>query len=766
MTAYKIDLYQNNRVRDVLPHRVFARSKWSDPWEEKPGVFCTMASWAASPNLPEATLHYRYGLGRQEGDSETSTWAPFDLPALAFVKIVFRARALDENETEGDVEWYGVAGRLVDQMAGRADNPASPDPTGPVDIVQQPVDMGVQTIHCVGMEWLLQQHQIHDSWVRWTTGTWDVVRNTRALAFGQNREPQRRPMGDPILQPSTYVFASGFRTLDECSQWFLADVAEYLLTWQVPRTDYSDPDDPDTWPVKWKLVDPDVVVPTKLARGLEVDGETTWSVLNRIIPRFRARGWRTVVNSNGTEDVVEVRPFSYLQTSLSLPDSTSAPGNTRQYTLATNLDYGTSLSIATDAFAKYDRVVARGGPYVMMWTQVLERQAEQEYTSAIPDTTGLLHFAARMVRRVRQYFGADGGRLTRFIVDKFSRRGTSSNPINGAGTFPIGWPVDSVVAAGTYPPSSSIYVACPAQNMRVLPTIPITSGGTYTATTPPADAATLDIRDGSPPQVFILPTYRSDGTLNATGATATVVNGAAAAQATSGMQRVGGPYSLLPVDDHSGAHELFSSGPNLAQAWTGSSLGRRFGGTPTAHETEFVIETTGSAGATRSTVHEVYTTIASDFGGQRLEIAVDVGAADPGTIVRTKVLDCGSAYQLHVAAKHTIVGVENHGTIPGDQKPVITSDPIILRDDRDELEAVAQAALAWYRQERRAVAFATSYLTTTIQVGDMVTEMVAGDSAVTVNSVVTQITLSQDIGGGVQRVEYSLAHAEMDLFPE
>jgi hypothetical protein len=759
MPTKTIDLYSANKARPVLAHKVYAKLNWGDAWEEKTGVFCTNATWACAPNFPEATLHYRYGLGRLNENSATTLWNEIDLPTLAYVKIVFRARKLDVDETEEDMIWVGVAGRLVDEVFGRGDTPGSPAPTGPLDIVQQPVDAGIQNINCVGLEWILQQHTIHDSWMDgWTSATHLVdrlKRVTTALVFGINKTTTKVVM--PLAtQPDVYVFNNGNRSLAQSTTWTIADALNHLLTFQVPRVS-NDLADAAAWATVWTLDDTAGVIPADEATGLNVDGETMWSVVSRLVPRQRARGW--YVGLNSTEDVIQIKTFSYLATALTLPDATTIPANLNKYDLAVNQDYGSSLSVSTDAFAKFDRVVARGGPLVTMWTSELKRETG-ETTPTVPSISGLLFAAARMVKRTAQWLGLDAGRLTRFTVGPAIRSAAAGAPHMDA--------IEAADGIPTPPLTQPSVLSCPAWNMRILSTIPVGREATYDGTTVPASAADLDIRDGIPPQVWIQPYLYEDGDYRQSSALANlnIINGAAATQgAVSPIRRVGGPYAIIPTDRPNGEYEITSGGAHFATAFPSLS----FTAAPTSDEQEFTVWTHSSTVTTvltkRSTIAAVYVTLASDFGGQRIEVTATAAGTPPTDLIRTKVIDCGNKFQLHMAAKNTIIDAQAHATISGQRKPVLQGEVDILRDDREALRKAAEMALEWYSQDRRAVSFSTSFLTSDIQIGHLVTKILSGSREITVNSVVTSISLSQEINTGMQRVSYELAHAEMDLYP-
>ena len=313
----------NGRKRlSVLGNRVYAKLKWEDPWDLKADVHATNVSWSAAPDMPSASLYYRYG--PRGGVNWGTALNPFSLPMLAYVKIEVDMYDPYDLSTK-TATWYGVAGRLVDKREGVELNDGDPSPT------YYPV--GTQTIECVGMEWLLSRSYIDRSWV--------MVDGIPSLAeHGHTFNDRGRGNQDATLRTVVIHLAKSWTrqipvfTSDPAATklWSTKTIVQYLLAAAAPRLGSSDTDHP----IQFKLRDTDTVLPTWDAPVVEAHGIAATTILNQLIARQRGMGYRYVVDTDDddpTSQTVWLEPFTFTDTAITLPSGNTLPANSRQFAI-------------------------------------------------------------------------------------------------------------------------------------------------------------------------------------------------------------------------------------------------------------------------------------------------------------------------------------------------------------------------------------------------------------------------------------------------
>ena len=87
----------------------------------------------------------------------------------------------------------------------------------------------------------------------------------------------------------------------------------------------------------------------------------------------------------------------------------------------------------------------------------------------------------------------------------------------------------------------------------------------------------------------------------------------------------------------------------------------------------------------------------------------------------------------------------------------------VLRDDRDRLRNILEAAGAWYGTDRRPMLIAFGSLEQTVQIGQLVTKLVIGNNEEEINTPITGITHSVSERGVMTRIETSYADADFRL---
>ena len=310
----------------------------------------------ASPSLPEATIYYRYGVGRPVG-GDAQEFEPFTLPSLGYVKIEFDAYDIQDSQTPLDqrqtkmLTWYGVVGQFSDKTDG-----------GSVQFDDRTVPSGYQQFRCVGLEWLLDRHYILDAQVNNQT-----VKH--APRFSSNRS------GDQ--------FANNMDQATAGDTWSTRQVANYLLKNQVTRGQSGLP------VINWELSNQQLL-PDFDRQNFEQHGFTTGSILRRLIARQRGYSWFVTVDE--ATNSARLTVFTFTDRDINLGGSGSQNQLLKNpigdFDLALNVDRTGNALFISDSFARYDRVRVIGSRATLTFTATPERVA---------DTSGLTDEAAEIV---------------------------------------------------------------------------------------------------------------------------------------------------------------------------------------------------------------------------------------------------------------------------------------------------------------------------------------------------------------------------------
>jgi len=139
--------------------------------------------------------------------------------------------------------------------------------------------------------------------------------------------------------------------------------------------------------------------------------------------------------------------------------------------------------------------------------------------------------------------------------------------------------------------------------------------------------------------------------------------------------------------------------------------------------------------------------------------ATDIADAD---LVREKVLYLGDKYRVDVLIRGTIFRVADSQALK------YTTATRLIRDDREALETIAERALAWYGEDRQAMAYRTTYLNSDIAIGRRIGVLKEPAGDVTINTVVTNVVfnfpVSQGPKPGLPTMDFQTQAAELDAF--
>jgi hypothetical protein len=143
------------------------------------------------------------------------------------------------------------------------------------------------------------------------------------------------------------------------------------------------------------------------------------------------------------------------------------------------------------------------------------------------------------------------------------------------------------------------------------------------------------------------------------------------------------------------------------------------------------------------------------------ENAAESGSSGSDELDRQKLIAVGDNYRLDRIAIGTIIGIN-----PQTGVPITFSSPEYVRDDRPQLAKIAKRALQWYGKDRKALHFSTSWVTDSLQLGNLLLAFNDGAESHTTNSVITQIVVTMPIAMDnppIPKIEYATSFAELDV---
>lgn len=690
-------------IHDAPTQAVYTRTNWADAWAPVADLWCPKVTWSGQPQLPSATLVWRYGRGLQFGATAFADIARQSLLGQ-YVKIEY---TIDGEATPS--VWYGI-------IAAKSETPDGAFVDGTVN---PRVPAGTQAFRALGLEWLLFDKSYIDHSMIWRNP--NEERLERAFGFntdnvnagGANRSTVKGPSGSYLFDESA-----------SADTWSSLDIVEYLLRHMTPR------DKDANRKLIFKLhssastIIPDFDVP--VING--VDGSTVGSVLNRIMDRRRLMGYTLDVDETADPDEIELRPYRLNDTAITLGGGTLA-ANADDVTLDFDAAIDVSfVQLSDDTAHKFERVTVRGaraigcfslsdpaGTLATHWTAGQETQyedaatADAEYPSDADDRDrreqmNRIARSADAVRPVYSWFGLpdswDG------MVDD----------ITGDTTDPVPWFPTDAVPANPEP----LY----SRDVVFLPRIPLKSGHDY-----------LDNQ---------IPT-------------ATIVDN------SGGVWEFLRPLVLFQEATFFGNDPRWVHGEKLNT--TAEALLRKFTVRCRPHDKRpiMVLDVVGApqhaiASADYSGPGDDSESPIDDMldfrDGMVLTVALEADRycqasfPDPITAtddtIRELVVDIGDEAQLHYVAKHTVTGINNAGKL----EPV--TDGGFIRDDRAALADIAETLYDWYDTDRQAFQFAYRQISGLFRVGDLIVEIGSGPTLQSVRSVITQVSFEMPEGRGAE----------------
>lgn len=703
MATRQLTLGLGDAAGEILGHRVYTRESWLEDWTLQEYVHCSQANWTTGDQLPTATLYYVYGWGALDGNAIQRV-NPFTLPTMAYVKIEFDVQDLEyDPEGEGDpvitLTWYGLAGTLIDQTGGISINDTEDPP--------KPVPQGVQQFQCVGMIWRLMQLKIHET--VWLDGG-TVKRSPGIATFNARGEGNKT--ASEYDQVSRGYTSPVFHELNNGSgtDWSVKTIVQYLLAEMRPFAGSGSQHE------RWKLTDPDNLLPTWASEPLDPTDQSIAELLTRLMSPQRGFGFVVDVEpEEGYADLITVTPFTYAASDITIGTSggRTIPENPNLIELTIHSDRGASVPVVTDAMSRFDVVRVLGAEATYTFTldgfnNLRKDWSTSEETAYVNGASGEVGFPAstelaaqqRWMRRARQ--APDLRHVWRHwhVFEGFA--GTSV----GIDEDAIGIPaLDNFASAAVfYPPLA-----------RLANESALIWGADYSADNLP----TIDDRNG----------YRPHGAYHYDSDTTEWVN-----YAERGNNR--------DLEDGVGKDPRYFV--NISPRDTYEPIGMLIeviGGQPhdidrsnfTGHSSDNISGTVPGLSWRQMQFTVTVTT------GERCYVRRPTTGLSGFQVLREKRIEAGNDFRLDFVADGTIVGVDINGD------PLERTQADYVRDDRDALEDIADLALAWYSDDRRAIEFTTSHVNGSILIGQMITILaypVDSDiDDIDVNTVVTKIQL-------------------------
>lgn len=349
-------------IRDAATYRVYARAKWTDPWQLAPYLYCDHVEFGMGERMSQAQFTWRYGDVMQPG---TTTWQPFGAVNLNgwYVKVEIDQPAPPDAEEEAaqPIRWYGIITDRVDRQDGA---PVSPEGGG------LRVPKGTQIYTALGMELLLKRTPIDFSvYQNALAGPDREIFIDRVLTFNEHdsRLPQEATRRNRTVGPGPQGCYNFTDDIAGGRYWSSADILQYLLTHLAPANLAEE----IIVPFVWDSATFAAFVPDWDAPRRDYTGRTLFDAFNDLLSRRRLRSWQVVVDEPEPEEeedevvnrvrlvVVAINEDEIEVNQLDLGGGTLAASE-RQFPLDFDAALDVDVELGFAVSQQFDRVIARG----------------------------------------------------------------------------------------------------------------------------------------------------------------------------------------------------------------------------------------------------------------------------------------------------------------------------------------------------------------------------------------------------------------------
>lgn len=756
-------LFFGDGIANDVSVSIYTKQRWAANWVLDDTLDLLSVSWNAAPNIPTATIRYRYGRVVERGAIvETTrtkkTWLGH------YVKIVVTC-------SDGNRIWHGFVDDLADEQGGIVARSVPGAEFGdPPTVVNEAT--GIQTLSCVGMLAALDRAPMERTYQRvganftfaggtrvaWSAPQFNVAEHKAFENGGQfggvqiaKSRTSTTELGPGLRNVYTHQFPGlyGIAQTTQVDAWRLGDVLENLVAFNAPRVgvgtqfaplaDIQDPDDFKTEYVPVWIFDHDVLNPpnttTQFADWvlprLDCEGLTLKGALDRLLAPQNGHGYWVWVDETNTPNRVYIEPFTTITTAATIQDENgnnqTFPANTRVVNLTAATDSATAISVQTNGAQQYTALVVEGAPKLVVLTIDTANQLEPAWPQSLEDAynaeiAALNPAIMRQLQRMRDIRELPRYRpIGRHWRIKHNYNWQDSNP--AADVFQYAEPNANPLFA-----NATRYFPFGAR-LRLLSDLPFREGVDYSA----ADTAALKTSHESARTPWrrcevYAKTHESDGTLT----------GKWNCWSTKAVRDV----LYDPNDPTYGiqARELTNQmAVGLEIEVTGGYQGALAagGGRVAPHVPKI------DPAELRMTVAAQSDQLAQVIERNPATVTQPAGAT-PGTVNidadRIKTIRLGDRFQNVVVMKDTIVGVNDAG-------PVTVPARFVLRDDTPLATQFAKFAAQYYFQPRSIVRVVSRRATAKLWPGQMIGNVNANTPhAATCNAQVSEVSLTMGVG--------------------
>jgi hypothetical protein len=562
---------------------------------------------------------------------------------------------------------------------------------------------GFQSFTAVGLEWYLTRKTINYSILA------DGTRIERAIGYNAGMGNGRGVDYEERANRSSANVHRFAMDKDTATLWRGDFIAGAILSNYQPQ-DAGGNDEP----CEFALTGSSYLEP--FFPTIEVEGHSVWQALNDLINPSRGLHWR--LEYDDALNIAEIIVGSMAVTSISIPGGGTLPAAASQVALTDTDATEWRVSINQRGDRRYDNVVCRGARRRAVFTvSMTSENLEPSWRSADEDTyKAAIGSDAEINDAYRE-----GNRFER-VYQCFQIPPDWNGASNDGGSVPtISTPACPTVPQG----STSIVGVQPTAmpGLRLLRTLPIRVGYDYDDATAPT-ARDPDNIYSEWQRPFAVVDDDGEGSWRFTHATGKTND--------DGEKRSGFSFSVL--DGTPGVQ--FSPPQGMPHTLALNHFDPEVdGASDQAPLVDYATVRCTVCGEWDAFCEAKYPLLDAD--------------SDP---LQTLYISIGERARFDWLAAGTIYDVNN-----GALESVSSGGP--LRDDRELCEQVARIAYEWYGVERADVQIQSALTEGIVQPGDLITVIGNGAAAVTVNSIVSQITYSLERGG----TSISAGFAELDI---
>jgi hypothetical protein len=728
--------FGSKQRRAVGNQRVYLRQKWQDAWTPYLNLHATEVTWCLSPSMPSATLQWDYGWVKGLYDRFPYVAQKLDVSGW-YVKIVMETDVLLGTENT----WYGVIEDQEDEHGGIVSK----------DGIS--VASGQQTLHCFGMEKLLDQEYLSESWV--DTGLASPLVVQLPIVFNRGGRPNRN---DRVFDHYYYAFEGqqltpGGTLRPKAQWWSTFDICDYLLHWATPKESFRTRNRRVLFVLE--NVKESTPLPTKDRPVVEQEGQTVLSILNRLIDRRRLRSFYVTVDETQTlpdtppRNIVTVKVVAWNKDTIDteIPDADIIKPNRNVVSLKYDRNESTTSVLRKTRLHRYDRVVCRGARRTSTATFFYDASVEAPILTAAWSSAEETAYGAA-ASGVAGYAGWDSLKKKQRNLEV--RGSEELSAVYSWFKLPDTW-TQTVIAAD----AATVY--------------PVFVDGGHDAVAVPQDIHEVQFEQQ-------LPLYE-----HVDYAGAIIANGTAADPPINVYRN---PLIVfkVPTDARYVAGDAIATLSESTANPVGNGKNFRWSATCRVHPESRTLEVKVSGEPQHVIAETAFALVKltadrdlGDFDYQGKEMLVtatlldnryaegkypDDGSGD-STLIDEQfgyVIYAGDEYRQDYVVPDTVVDVDADGAI-------VKSTGGYVRDDTPTLAALARVAYEWWHQERIILSLQTSQLTSAIQVGYLIDTI--GDATIvatvpgvgqvinehyeTVNTVVSELRIAWPRLHGNQR---------------